>query len=56
MIDVEVWYYVESESKVVRLSRKVSLSAAPFIGVVIEVPGDNITIKHVTLKDGGGVI
>lgn len=56
MIDVEIWYYVESESRVVRLSRKVNISAAPFIGAQIDVPGDNITIKNVIFQDGGGIV
>ncbi len=56
MIEVEIWYYVESASRVVRMSRIASLPAVPFVGVKIEFDSDNAYINEVTFQDNGGII
>ena len=56
MIEVEIWSYVESESRMVRFSRKANISAAPFIGAEIAVENDHITIDRVIFQDGGGIV
>ena len=56
MVEVEIWYYVESESRTVRFSRKVNISSVPFIGSEIEVKNDHITISRVIFQDGGGIV
>ncbi|HOF77240.1 MAG: hypothetical protein WBK44_04455 [Smithellaceae bacterium] len=56
MIDVEVWFYVESESRTIRFMRNVNISSPPFIGVEIEVKEDHLTISQVIFKDGGGIV
>ena len=55
MIEVEIWYYINSETRTIRFSRKASFSAVPFIGATIEIPGDNLEVKGVVFEDGGGV-
>jgi predicted small secreted protein len=56
IIEVEVWYYAKSENRVVRFSKKVMLSAAPFTGSYISLKHDNLKIGSVTFNDGGGII
>jgi hypothetical protein len=56
MIDVEIWYYATSETRLVRFSRKATLAAVPFTGSYISIEGDNIKVGSVTFEDGGGVI
>lgn len=56
MIDVEIWNYVESKSRMVRFSRKVSVETVPFIGSEIAMSGDHIIVDRVTFNDGGGVV
>jgi hypothetical protein len=55
MIEVEIWYYINSETRKIRFSRKASLSAVPFIGSSVSIPSDHLQISHVDFKDGGGV-
>ena len=56
MIETEIWYYVKSQTRIVRLTRKASLSAAPFIGSEIDVKHDHLTISRVIFNDGGGIV
>lgn len=56
MIEVEIWYYINSESRIIRFSRAAFFSAVPFIGSSIEIPHDSLEISRVIFKDGGGVV
>lgn len=56
MIDVEIWYYATTETRLVRFGRKASLDAVPFTGSFIDIPGDHVKVGDVTFKDGGGVV
>jgi hypothetical protein len=55
MIEVELFYYFNSETRTVRFSRTVMLSAAPFTGSYVTFKNDNLKVGEVTLKDGGGI-
>jgi hypothetical protein len=55
MIDVEMFYYVKSDTRLVRFSKKVELSAVPFTGSDIRIKGDILKVGEVTFIDGGGV-
>lgn len=55
MIEAEIWYYVNSESRLIRFSRKGSFSAVPFIGATINVPNNSLTVTEVIFFDGGGI-
>lgn len=55
MVDVDIWYYINSESRTIRLSRKASFSAVPFIGSSISIPNDNLQVSRVVFNDGGGI-
>ncbi|MCK9195478.1 MAG: hypothetical protein M0P16_00675 [Syntrophales bacterium] len=55
MIETEIWYYVNSETRTVRFSRKAVFSGVPFIGAMLEIPGDNLEVTAVSFKDGGGI-
>lgn len=56
MIEVEIWYYVESTSRIVRFFRKVNIDAVPFIGAEIACKDDHIKIDNVMFQDGGGIV
>ena len=55
MINVEMFYYAKSETRLVRFSKKVELAAAPFTGSYIHIKGDNLKVGDVSFIDGGGV-
>lgn len=55
MIDAEIWYYIDSESRRIRFSRKASFSAVPFVGSIIEIPCGSLDVKFVRFHDGGGI-